>query len=468
ASLGFSEAPGFAAGIARPFRPYLLGEERPADLTLMPLAVMDTTLHSHLSLSAEEGAERALRVLDVVRRHGGRSALLWHNTSLADDRAPGYGEALRAVLAELGARGAELGPIAPPAPPSGDSLDGVRAVHLTTVHRPRDVRIFHKEARALRRAGATALVAAPEERIARTRRLQAGWRLARLARAHPADLYHLHDPELLPVGLWLRRATGARVVYDVHEYLGSTSRTKRWIPQPLRQPVAALAERAEQRLAARLDGVVAVNPDLAARFAVEGAHDVGVVTNAPWGVDFPPPAPPADEPIALYVGGLGPLRGLPLMKRAFPLLTTHGARLVLAGPGEPGDLPERASALGLVDHSEVAGLLAAARCAWIPLQRHGNYDRAVPTKLIEAMAAGRPVVASDLGTMGAIVRAAGCGILVPPDDADAHAQALDALLGDPELSESMGTAGRRHLEQGGLTFERQAEHLTDLYARVLR
>ena len=52
-------------------------------------------------------------------------------------------------------------------------------------------------------AGADALVAAPSSRLARPSRLQAGWRLARLARRRPADVYHLHDPELLPVGLWL-------------------------------------------------------------------------------------------------------------------------------------------------------------------------------------------------------------------------------------------------------------------------
>ncbi len=99
---------------------------------------------------------------------------------------------------------------------------------------------------------------------------------------------------------------------------------------------------------------------------------------------------------------------------------------MLAGPGDPGEMPAGVECLGVVDHSEVPGLLAACRVAWIPLQRHGNYDRAVPTKLVEAMAAGRPVVASDLGRMGAMVRAAGCGLVVPPADAAAHAAALDA------------------------------------------
>lgn len=465
-SLGFSEAPGFAAGIARPFRPYLVGEERPADLTLLPLAVMDTTLHSQLGLGADEARERALSVLDTVRRAGGHAALLWHNTYLNDDRAPGFGPLWGDLLDELARRGAILGPAGEAEPrPQGARLDGRRTLHLTTVHRPRDVRIFHKESRALARAGAEATVAGPTRRLDRLRRPLAGWRLVRAARARGADVYHVHDPELLPAALWLARTGGRPVVYDAHEYLGHTARTKSWLPAPLRRPIALAAERVERRLASRLAGVVTANEDLAARFAAAGARAVSVA-NSPWSDSFPEPGPPAGEPIVLYVGGLGPLRGLELMRAAFPQVTTPGARLMLAGPGEPGEFGAPVEHLGVVDHSEVPGLLAHARVAWIPLQRHGNYDRAVPTKLVEAMAAGRPVVTSDLGRTAAIVRAAGCGIIVPAADAEAHAAALSRLLDHPEEAAAMGAAGRRAFLDG-LDFETEARSLTALYDEIL-
>jgi len=465
ASLGFSEAPGFAAGLARPFRPYLVGEERPAGLLLLPLAVMDTTLHGHLGLGAADALERATSVLGAVREAGGRASVLWHNTFLADDRAPGYGDAWGLLLERLAEDGAELGPAQPPSQ-HGAELGGMRALHLTSVHGPRDVRIFHKEARALAAAGAHAETLAPRQRLPRVRRPLAAARLAVRARRRDADVYHLHDPELLPVGLWLRHATGRAVIYDAHEYLESTARTKRWIPAALRRPVAAVAGGTERALARRLDGVVAANGDLAARFATAGAPEAVAVTNAPWRADFPSATALPDEPVVLYVGGLGPLRGLPVMLEAFPRVEVPRARLVLAGPGDPGALPDRVQALGVVSPEEVPGLLADARVAWVPLQRHGNYDRAVPTKLVEAMAAGRPVVASDLGTMGFIVRAAGCGIVVPPDDPDAHARALSRLLADDELAARMGRAGREAVERGDLVFERQAERLSALYARV--
>jgi glycosyltransferase involved in cell wall biosynthesis len=464
ASLGASEAPGFVCGIARPFRPYLIGEERPARLLLVPLAVMDTALHSRLKLDAAGARERALSVLDAVRRAGGAACLLWHNTYLADDRAPGYGALWDDLLDDLTARGATLGPVAPPTTPGSSTSRHVRVVHLTSVHRPRDVRIFHKEATAATRDGGHAGVFGLAQPAHRAQRLLAGWRLMRDAAAMPADVYHVHDPELLPGALRLARRTGTPVVYDVHEYLGQTTRTKRWLPGPLRAPLAWAAERIETAFASRLDGVVAVNADLAARFAAAGADPVTSVTNAPWGDAFDDVGEP-EGPVVLYVGGLGPLRGLEVMRAAFPLVTHPGARLLLAGPGEPGEFVDGVEHLGTVDHTAVPALLRRAAIAWIPLQMHGNYARAVPTKLTEAMAAGRPVVASDMGRMAAIVRAAGCGILVAPGDPAAHAAAIDTLLGDPGLAGQMGAAGRAAFLDG-LAFDTQAERLNRFYAEV--
>ncbi|MSO44296.1 MAG: glycosyltransferase [Thermoleophilia bacterium] len=464
ASLGFSERPGFAAGYARPFRPWIVGEERAANIVLVPLAVMDTTLHAHLGLTADEARERALTVLDVVRRVGGRVALLWHNTYLADDRAPGYGRLWEELLDELQARGATMGPISPDAPAPGARLDGRRVVHITSVHRPRDVRIFHKEVQALVAAGAEASVLALDTPVRRRRRVRAGWDLMRRARTMNADVYHVHDPELLPAAMWLHRVTGTPVVYDAHEYLGETVRTKGWIPGPLRRPLAAVAAAAERTAARRLSGVVTANEDLAARFAGAGCTAVSV-TNSPWADAFGEAAAPEDG-LVVYIGGLGPLRGLPLMLEAFPRVGVVGARLLLVGPGDPGDLPPNVEHIAAVDHSEVPGLLARAAVAWIPLRHHGNYDRAVPTKLVEAMAMGRPVVASDLTRMAAIVRTVGCGIVVPADDADAHAEGIRTLLQDPVRARAMGDAGRRAFLDG-LTFEREADALTSFYAEVL-
>jgi hypothetical protein len=91
-TLGVAEQPGFAAGIARPFRPYDRERDVPLDLVEVPLAVMDTTLLSprYLGLPVQAGREQALGVLEVIRRQGGAAALLWHNDNLPPSDAAGY------------------------------------------------------------------------------------------------------------------------------------------------------------------------------------------------------------------------------------------------------------------------------------------------------------------------------------------------------------------------------------------
>jgi hypothetical protein len=91
-TLGFAEAPGFAAGIARPFRAYDRTRNRPLDLVEIPLAVMDTTLRSprYRGLKVDEGRQCAIEVLETVRRWGGGAALLWHNDNLPPNSPAGY------------------------------------------------------------------------------------------------------------------------------------------------------------------------------------------------------------------------------------------------------------------------------------------------------------------------------------------------------------------------------------------
>ena len=367
------------------------------------------------------------------------------------------------MLDELAVRGWRFASIAPVSAAPVPRLDGLRVIHVTSVHRPDDGRIFHREVMSLRAAGADATVLGFDPRPSRRDRIGAGWGLLAEARRRGADVLHLHDPELLPAAWLWRRRTGRPVIYDAHEYLGQTTRTKPWIPQALRVPTALTVERIERALAHRVDAVVAVTEDMALDFAQAGIRAVSVANFAST-ARFPEPGLTEDG-LVVYVGALDESRGLGLMLQAFPMVDAPKARLLLAGPGTPGPLPARVEHIGPVAYDDVPALLDRASVIWIPLRRTPNNDRGRLTKVMEAMASGRPLVASDLTRTAAIVRQAGAGVIVPFDDPAAHAAALTDLLRDPARAQQLGAAGRSaFLER--MTFEGEAAKLVSLYAEL--
>src|SRR5690606_10766115 len=133
----------------------------------------------------------------------------------------------------------------------------VSVVHLTSVHPPNDNRIFHKECRTLAEAGYKVTLVAPSDnddivdgvkvkvkfvprcdrRLARM--LLTTWRVFRAGLAEKGDIYHFHDPELIPFGLLLRLA-GKRVIYDVHEDYVTSISQKRYLPRLLPRIFARL------------------------------------------------------------------------------------------------------------------------------------------------------------------------------------------------------------------------------------
>ena len=193
-----------------------------------------------------------------------------------------------------------------------------RAVHLTSVHRPFDSRIFHKECRTLLAAGFDVVLVAPHDReetvdgvhvvpIAKAgRRLARFWRSGRdvLRRATEldGDVYHFHDPELIPVGLVLR-LRGKRVIYDVHEDLPRDVLDKAWIPGPLRWLTARAAAAAWRPLRLGVHAVVSANREY--RTPLPRAETV-LVRNFPivGELSLDGARPYAGRPYdAIYVGG---------------------------------------------------------------------------------------------------------------------------------------------------------------------
>ena len=155
----------------------------------------------------------------------------------------------------------------------------------------------------------------------------------------------------------------------------------------------------------------------------------------------------------LYAGTVGLAHGLETLLEAARLAGPEVARVTIAGGGAEAErLAAGASGaarfLGVVAAEEVPALYAEADAGVVLLRDLPIFAGALPTKLLECMAAGRPVVLSARGESAALVERSGAGLVVPPEDPRALADALRSLAADPELRARLGAAGREAVRAG--------------------
>lgn len=265
-----------------------------------------------------------------------------------------------------------------------------------------------------------------------------------------ADAYQLHDPELLPAGLCLKRL-GRRVVFDSHEDVPTQLLAKPYLSAPARRLLARAYAIYERHACRRFDGLLAATPFIRARLERIHPHTVDI-NNYPLPQEFDgAPDWNAKAQEVCYVGGLSAIRGTRELVRACALLASP-ARLVLAGScadpalaralaREPGW--ERVDAPGHLDRAGVRATMRRALAGLVTLQPVANYLDALPVKMFEYMAAGLPVIASDFPLWRRIVEGNACGICVDPADPAAIAAAIDHLCRHPEQARRMGENGRR-------------------------
>jgi glycosyltransferase involved in cell wall biosynthesis len=159
------------------------------------------------------------------------------------------------------------------------------------------------------------------------------------------------------------------------------------------------------------------------------------------------------QPVILFVGSLIARKGVDTLLRAFAALAPElpEYRLVIAGEGpEQGNLAALAQSLGIAPRVEFPGFLSQVDiAAWMQRARLftlPSNEEGQGVVLLEAMASGLPVAASDVGGIPEVV-VEGTGRLFPAGDAPALAAQIRAMLAGPALWRQLGAAGRRHVEQ---------------------
>ncbi len=347
---------------------------------------------------------------------------------------------------------------------SSMTATNVKIAHLSSAHPPGDIRIFHKECVSLAKHWKVYLVMTnseneiskgveyvnvPKKGKGRLQRmLRTTKAIYRKALELDADIYHIHDPELLPYALKLVRK-GKKVIYDVHEDVPKQIMDKHWIPNLFRGVISSLFKRYEHYVAARLSGIISVTPTICARFRSVNGH-VELVANYPLldeGVTLT-----IDEVIKVprqicYIGGLFPTRGI---KELVHALEYSDATLILAGTFSPESfeaevkqLPgwQKVNYLGHVGRSEIMNALTTSHLGVVTLHPTRSYVESLPIKLFEYMSAGIPVLASDFPLWREIIDAAKCGVYADPLNPKDIAKQIDFLLSNTDLSMEMGKNG---------------------------
>lgn len=362
--------------------------------------------------------------------------------------------------------------------------------HLTSVHPRHDTRIFHKMCKSGVEHGfqMTLIVAdgkgdseesgvsihdvgKSKGRIDRMR--GATSRVYQAALSLNADLYHLHDPELMPIGLKLKRR-GKRVLFDAHEDLPKQIWGKHYLSKPVRRIVAGVLARYEAYACKRFDSVIAATPFIGEKFLRINRNAVDVC-NYPLLSEFQSEASATQtRKKVCYVGGLTPSRGISELVTAVRLCRGN-VRLDLCGRFEPASYENELKSLpgwrhvdahGHVGREQVREMMGGSVAGLVTLHPLDNYLDALPVKMFEYMSAGLPVIASDFPLWRRIIAGNECGSLVNPMNPGQIARAIDDMIGDPARAQRMGANGRRAIENE-YNWNLEEKKLMALYRRVL-
>lgn len=369
----------------------------------------------------------------------------------------------------------------------------IKVCHITSVHNWDDSRIFHKECVSIASAGfeVTLLVAngindirngvniinVPIENKGRLQRFAfAGKKMLEKAISVNADIYHLHDPELLLIATKLKKRTGAAVIFDAHEDLPKQIMDKTWIPVLFRKLISKLAYRFELKIAAKLDGIVSVTENICNKFKLVN-EQVELVANFPrlneieqYSTNESLPKIPNS---ICYVGSLFRTRGI---KELVIALSKTNATLLLAGKFTEKNLESELMSLdgwkqvqffGYLDRKGIVELLQKSQIGMVALHPTKSYKESLPIKLFEYMLAKLPIISSDFEYWKPLVNGNNCGLMVDPLDTDAIAANINYLLKSPELCIELGNNGYKAVTSN-YSWDSQAKNLLNLYAKIAK
>lgn len=369
-----------------------------------------------------------------------------------------------------------------------------RITHLTSVHSRYDTRIFLKECQSLANNGYdVSLVVADDKgdeiknginiydvgklsgrinRIFKTTK-----KVYQKALELDCDIYHLHDPELIPIGLKLLKK-GKKVIFDAHEDLPKQVLSKPYLKPWKARLLSWLVEKIENYALGKYSGIIAATPFIRDKFTVINSCTVDInnfpslseftLENSSWRANK------KQEATVCYVGGLSKVRGIAEIVKAMSYVKSN-VRLDIAGEFSEVDFEKEVKELsswsairelGFLDREGVQNILYNSIAGLVTLHPIINYLDALPVKMFEYMAAGLPVISSDISLWKEIIEGNKCGVCVNPMNPEEIAEAIDYLARHPEEALKMGDNGKKAVLEK-YNWEVEERKLLALYVKIM-
>ena len=359
---------------------------------------------------------------------------------------------------------------------------------MTSAHGCMDTRIFHKECKLLSDFFHISLIAPHhrDERIDNVNiiSLPKGGRIENFlinpikilnkALKLEGDIYHFHDPSLLPIGIFLS-VMGKKVIYDVHEDTPKQILQKYYIPKLFRHFASLLFSLLEKFSTYFISGFICVTPDIASKFPKEKTI---ILHNYPIKKDFVliNEHKNRELPTIIYVGNYSKIRGIDsLIMAAQRIYGEKKFRIEIFGKEVGKNLrneleeslsPETLRIFNPIPNEAIRRKLKMSDIGVLLYRPTPNNERALPTKLFEYMASGIPVLASNLSAISEVIIKNRCGIVVDPDNIDEVTMGLKKLISDRIYAKKLGRNGRTAVEKG-YNFESEFPKLMHLYKKIL-
>jgi glycosyltransferase involved in cell wall biosynthesis len=285
------------------------------------------------------------------------------------------------------------------------------------------------------------------------------------------EIYHFHDPELIPVGLRLIRK-GKKVIYDAHEDLPQQTMSKEYIPVFFRKIVAIGIRMYENYASRKFSAILTATPFIRQRFEKLNANRIDINNYPLYDEINKSLQEKKRDGGVIYIGQISEARGI------FPLLealSNGNYKLKLAGIFENDKLKinvmqhlnwHKVEYLGQISRKELYEELMTSSVGVATFLPEPNHIHSQPNKMFEYMSAGIPVVASNFPLWKEIIEGNRCGICVDPMNPKAIADAINYLLINLDKAEEMGKNGQKAVINK-YNWESEKKKLLGLYEKLI-